>query len=172
MEAWPEMRGLASLGTKLHDVGDHVLETIGETPGLFYDPEHPHDTLALSPFFGAPFGYHQWRQGRSNIVTSLASLAISVASTEAIFLLAGRTAGFTSLEWGLGRGLSILGVRYGGRSFTMGAIFGPRAGYSATFGWSVPVWLWAILTYEAIEHRWFEGTLSSLPFDTWEPQIY
>lgn len=130
------------------DVSD-VVDDIGSTIGQqYYDSHHPYDSLGLMPFVGAPFGYHTFRQGRSGVIPTLTGLIISVGTTEALFLMASGRAGFTSTEWALGRGLSALGVRYGGRSFTAGALLGPRAGAAARFGWGVPHWLSALLMYE------------------------
>ena len=141
------------------DVSD-VVDDIGSAIGQqYYDPMYPHDSLGLMPFVGAPFGYHTFRQGRSGVIPTLTGLLISVGTTEALFLMAGRSAGFTSAEWTFGRGLSALGVRYGGRSFTMGAILGPRAGAAAAFGWAPPMWFNAILMYEY--GMWFGDWASS-----------
>ena len=130
---------------RVSGIVDDIASTLGQQ---YYDADHPFDSASLMPFIGMPFGYHTYRQGRSNPVATVSSVLISVGTTEALFLMAGRSAGFSSLEWTLGRGLSALGVRYGGRSFTAGAILGTRAGAAAGFGWAPPVWFTALLMYE------------------------
>ena len=76
----------------LRRVGQDVIDTTADAAlGLVYDPEHPYDSMSMVPFVGAPFGYHQWRQGRSSKVQTLLSIALSVGTTEAIFAVAGRS---------------------------------------------------------------------------------
>ena len=140
----------------LTDIVDDIGSTIGQE---YYDPYHPFDTAAMAPFIGAPFGYHAFREGRSGVIPTITGLVISVGTTEALFLMASGRVGFSSTEWALGRGLSALGVRYGGRSFTVGALLGPRAGAAAAFGWAPPVWFNAVLMYEY--GMWFGGRVSS-----------
>jgi hypothetical protein len=129
----------------LTDIVDDIGSTIGQE---YYDSYHPFDTAAMAPFIGAPFGYHAFREGRSGVIPTITGLVISVGTTEALFLMAGRSAGIGSLEWTFGRGLSALGLRYGGRSYTVGAILGPRAGAAAAVGWGLPAWFNAVLMYE------------------------
>ncbi len=142
-----------SFGSAVSGLSD-IVGDIGSVIGQqYYDPEHPIDSMALMPFIGTPIGYHVYREGRSNPVATLSSLIISVGTTEALFLMAGRAAGFTSTEWALGRGLSALGVRVGGRSY-MHAFLRGSTGMGA-WGWGVPLWAQALLGYEA--YRWLDA---------------
>ncbi len=132
----------------LTDLPGDILSATSEAGlGVVYDPDHPADTLSMAPFIGFPFGYHQFRQGRASYLQTGLALGVSVATSELLFGLAGRRAGFGPVEWGLGRGLSAIGVRHGGRSYTASAIFGPRAGASG-FSWSPPAWAIGLVWYE------------------------
>jgi hypothetical protein len=110
------------------------------------DENNPIDSTAMLPFVGAPFSYHQFRQGRSNWPTTIASLGLGLVVTEGTFFIAGKSAGFTSMEWFLARGASALGIRYGGRSL-LAAAFLP-GGTTAGASWGVPMWFNAVLMYE------------------------
>lgn len=110
------------------------------------DPSRPFDAGALLPFVGAPFAYHQFRSGRSNWASTVASLGIGIGVTEGAFFFAGRRAGFTSTEWFLARTASALGVRYGGRSLMAAAFF--EGGTAAGASWGLPLWFSALLVYE------------------------
>ena len=122
------------------------------------NPAHPVDSAALLPFVGAPFAYHQFRQGRSTWGSTALSAGISVGVGEFAFWYAGRAAGFTSLEWFLGRGLHSLGVTHGGRSYLSSMILGSK-NPAKGFGWRVPTWVYALGMYEY--GMWFGDWASS-----------
>lgn len=109
-----------------------------------YDDGVYSDSAALLPFVGAPFAYHAFRSGRSNWPTTLLSLGIGFGLTTSVLRLAGRGAGFTSMEWMLGQGLGAAGVRVGGRHYLM-AMFAPRA---VGLSWGIPTWVFIVGFYE------------------------
>ncbi len=113
-----------------------------------YDESTPFDSAAILPFVGAPFAYHQWRSGRSNWPTTIASLGIGFGLTTVAFRFAGRRAGFTATEWALGQGLGALGVRVGGRHYLMS--MAAPAGGSAALSWSIPTWVFVLGAYEFV----------------------
>ncbi len=110
------------------------------------NPEYPQDSLGLLPFVGAPFAYNTFRSGRGTWGATALGAAIGIGVGEFAFWYAGSRAGFTASEWAVGRGLSALGVRYGGRSYLGYAFFGARS--TAGFGWGVPPWAIALGLYE------------------------
>lgn len=111
-----------------------------------YDESHPYDTAAILPVVGAPFAYHQFRSGRSNWESTAAALLLGAAVTEGAFYVAGRTAGFTSLELFLGRGLGAAGFTWAGRHYAWGMLMTPAN--TSGLGWRVPTWVWLIGAYE------------------------
>jgi len=119
--------------------------------------EHPLDVLSLTPVVGAPFAYHQFREGRSSLSGTIASLGIGLVTTEAAWYAARRYGiSVTSSELMLARGLHTAGLRFGGRSYLGYALFGART--AAGLGWSIPLWATALLMYEY--QRWFVGKVT------------
>ena len=112
-----------------------------------YDSDHPMDSAAMIPFVGAPFAYHQFRQGRGSWETTAAGLMLGTIVTEGAFYIAGRGAGFTSMELFLGRSMAAAGFTWGGRHYTLG-MFINHSTSTKGLGWRVPTWVWLIAAYE------------------------
>jgi hypothetical protein len=124
--------------TPLHDIVDDI---------SLYDPNYPQDTFAVLPVVGVPFAYNQFRQGRGNLPSTLASLMLGVGMSEFAMYYGLRQAGYSSLEIALARTGSALGFRYGGRGLTGLMIWGPRT-MSAGISWAVPLWIYPLAAYE------------------------
>jgi hypothetical protein len=134
------------------------LSFIDTSVELLLNPAHPHDSLALLPFVGAPFAYNQFRMGRGSWLGTGVSAAIGIGFTQGIFWGVGRAAGFTSIELFLGRGLGALGFTYGGRFMGFsGMLLGPST--AAEVGWRIPHWVAALAMYEY--GTWFGNKVST-----------
>jgi len=129
------------------------LSFVDDTVDDLFNPAHPHDSLALLPFIGAPFAYHQFRMGRGSWSSTGVSAAIGIGLTQGIFWGAGRYIGFTGMELFLGRGMGALGFTYGGRYFGFGSMLLP-AKSAAEVGWRVPAWVVAVGMYEFAQ--WYD----------------
>ncbi len=150
--------------TPLHEMIDDI---------SLYDSNYPQDTLAILPVVGVPFAYNQFRQGRGNLPSTIASLMLGVGMSESAMYFGLRQAGYSSTEIALARAGSALGFRFGGRGMTGLMIWGPRTAAGLT--WAVPLWVmpWAMYETWNLAHWWHtEGQIdfmTSLAADApWE----
>jgi len=137
--------GLIPDFTPLHEIIDDI---------SLYDSNYPQDTFAILPVVGVPFAYNQFRQGRGNLPSTLASLMLGVGMSESAMYFGLRQAGYSSVEIALARTGSAMGFRFGGRGVTGLMIWGPRT--SAGLTWAVPLWVMPFAMYETwqLSHWW------------------
>ena len=121
----------------LHDMVDQI---------SLYDESYPQDTFSILPVVGVPFAYNQFRQGRGNLPSTIASLMLGVGMSESAMYFGLRQAGYSSTEIALARIGSAAGFRFAGRGLTGLMIWGPRT--TAGLSWGIPFWFWPLAFYE------------------------